>query len=106
MYQETISAESKMRTPDRIFKLELIDGKIAYTSKGTVDKRLFQDGEDANRLHCIMDLQNSLWSFKYDKGAVPPALQGMFTGIRQAKEHAERYFGGRNVKITEVADAK
>lgn len=103
---ETISAESKMRTPDRVFKLEPMEGKSIKASSGVIDPRLFKDGEDGNRLHCIMDLHNSLWAFKYDKGAIPPALQGMFTGIRQAKDHAERYFANRNVKITEVIDNK
>lgn len=103
-YSQTISPESKMRSPDRVFKLEIIDGKKPTSSLGVVDPRLFKEGEGGNRLHCIMDVQTSLWSLKYEKGAIPTALQGMFTGFKMAKEHAEKYFATRNIRISEVFD--
>lgn len=103
-YESRVSAESKMRLPDRIFKLEIIDGKKPMTSTGLVDPRLFKTGEDANRLHAVMDLNTCLWSFKYEKGAIPPALQGQYTGFRQLRQFAENYFAARNIKITEVYD--
>lgn len=98
------SPESKMRTPDRVFKLELIDGTKPLNSIGEVDTRLFKDGDSANRLHSVMDLQTSLWSLKYDKGTVPPALHGMFTSFNKSKEHAENYFRKRNIQIVQVFD--
>lgn len=101
-YESNISPESKMYNTDRIFKLELIDGKKATSSTGLLDNRLFKDGEDANRLHAVMDLQTTLWSLKYEKGAVPGALAGQYTGFRQAVDHATRYFANRNVKVVEV----
>ena len=103
-YQFTVSPESKMRSSDRIFSLTILDDKKPKNSIGVVDPRLFKEGEDANRLHCMMDQETSLWSFKYDKGAIPAALTGMFTGLKQAKDHAERYFLQRNIKITEIKD--
>ena len=90
------------QTSDRILKLEVIDGKKPLTSIGTVDPRLFKDGEDANRLHAVMDPETCLWSFKYEKGGLPPALKGQFTGFKALKKHADAYFVQRNVKVTEV----
>ena len=100
-----LSLESKMRAPDRVLMLELIDGKKPVSSTGLVDPRLFKDGEDANRLHAVMDQETCLWSFKYEKGAVPPARKDMkFTGFKKAKQFAEDYFLKRNIKITEIKD--
>lgn len=103
-YQYTESPESKMRTPDRVLKLEIIDGKKPINSIGIVDPRLFKDGPEANRLHILMDVQTSLWSIKYDKGAIPPALAGQFTGFKQAYDHAKTYFQNRNINIIQVQD--
>lgn len=104
MYESAISAESKMRSPDRILKLEIIDNKKPMSSIGMVDNRLFKDGDNANRLHIVMDTQTGLWSIKYDKGAVPLPLSGQYTGFRQARQHAEQYFLQRNIRIVEVLD--
>jgi hypothetical protein len=99
-----ISPESKMRSPDRILKLEPMEGKKTLNSMGIVDPRLFKDGEDGNQLHAVMDIDSCLWSFRYEKGSVPPALKGTFTGFRALKKYAEEYFTLRNIKITEVKD--
>lgn len=100
-----VSPESKMRSPDRILKLEPIDGKKPLSSTGLVDPRLFKDGEDGNRLHAVMDTSTCLWSFKYEKGAVPPTLKDQkFTGFKKLRDFAEDYFGKRNIRITEVKD--
>ena len=50
-----------------------------------------------------MDTETCLWSFKYEKGIVPPALKGTFTGFRALKKHADAYFETRNIKVTEAA---
>jgi hypothetical protein len=99
-----MSPESKMRSPDRVLQLELIDGMKPLNSMGIVDPRLFKDGEDANRLHAIMDAETCLWSFKYEKGGVPPALTGKYTGFKAAKKFAEDYFVKRNIRIKEIKD--
>lgn len=99
-----ISPESKMRSPDRILVLEPIDGLKAKSSTGLIDPRLFKEGEDANKLHLVMDMETCLWSFKYEKGMIPPALNGKFTGAKAAKKHAEDYFAKRNIRIKEVKD--
>jgi len=95
-----ISEESKMRSPDRILVLSVKPGMKPLNSLGTADPRLFT-GE--NKLHAIMD-SNSLWSFKYDMGNIPPPLQGKFTSFDILKKHAEVYFATRNIDIVEVKD--
>jgi hypothetical protein len=101
----SVSEESKLRSPDRVLVLEQIEGKNPRGGNGIIDPRLFKGGEDANRLHAKMDMETCLWSLHYEKGAVPPALQGLrFTGFKKAKQFAEEYFAKRNVKITEVKD--
>jgi hypothetical protein len=90
-----------MQAPDRILILEPVDGKPLDT-RGIVDPRLFKDGEGGNKLHAVMDSETTLWTFKYEKGTVPPALKGSFTGFRALKKHADEYFKQRNIKISEV----
>ena len=91
-----------MRDTDRILSLSVIEGTSAKNSTGFVDKRLFT-GE--HQLHCMMDLQSSLWSFRYSGNALlPEALQGTFTSFSKAYNHAEQYFLKRNVRISEVKD--
>lgn len=97
------SGESKMRSPDRILMLEQIEGKTAKQSSGSmIDPSLFKEG--GNRLHCVMDPETCLWTFKYEKGMVPPMLKGSWTGFRAAKKYAEDYFGNRNIRVSEVKD--
>lgn len=98
----SMSPESQTRAKDRIFRLEVIDGKKPNNSMGLVDPRLFKEGEDANRLRLTYEGETGLWSFKYDKGAVPQALSSRFTGVRQARDFAKGYFENRNIKIIEV----
>lgn len=98
-----ISPESKMRSPDRILILEPIEGR-PLNSKGIIDTRLFKDGEEGNKLHAVMDTESCLWSFRYEKGIVPSALKGTFTGFRALKKFADEYFLQRNIKITEIKD--
>lgn len=101
VYESRISGESKMRTPDRVLKLEIIDGTKPKTTLGTIDPALFNGN---NRLHAVMDLETSLWSMKYDNGNIPEVLKGQFTSFNRLKEHAEKYFRNRNIRITEVKD--
>ena len=100
----SFSPESKMKSADRILMLEPIDGQKPLSSLGITDPDLFKNDENANRLHAIMNPETCLWTFKYEKGAVPPALKGSFTGFRAIKKFAEEYYGRRNIKITEVKD--
>ena len=95
------TAETKQASPDRILVLEPMDGKVSKTISGTLDPTLFQDG--GNRLHAIMDTETCLWSFKYERGAVPSSFQGQrFTSFKTARKFAEDYFNRRNIKISEV----
>jgi hypothetical protein len=103
-YTSRISEESKMRSPDRILVLKPIEGKKPLDSGMRVDPRLFKDSADTNRLHGIMDLETSLWSMKYEKGSVPPALSGKFTGFKELLNAAKNYYNQRNIEIVEVKD--
>lgn len=100
-----VSPESVMKAPDRVLVLEPMEGKKALSSTGLVDPRLFKEGEEGNRLHAVMDMETCLWSFKYDKGAVPPYLKEQkFTGFKALKKCADDYFTKRNIRIREVKE--
>lgn len=92
---------AKMRSTDRVLVLSVMDGKKPLDSIGNSDKRLFT-GE--NKLHAIVDTQSMLWKLKYDMGAVPQLLQGVFTSFAALKKHAEGYYKLRNIEIKEVKD--
>lgn len=96
-----ISPESKMKSPDRVLVLTVMEGKKPLNTTGTSDPRLFT-GE--NKLHAVMDSGTCLWKFKYDMGIVPEPLKGTFTGFKALKKFADEYYGRRNILITEVKD--
>jgi hypothetical protein len=96
-----ISATANTYAADRVFNLKLIDGKTAVGSTGQLDPTLFKDG--GNKLHGLMDGETCLWYFKYEKGALPPALRDQtFTSFSKLQKYAEDYFRTRNVEISEV----
>jgi hypothetical protein len=103
VHHDPVEMSPVMRSTDRVFKLEILDDKLPKSSTGLVDKRLFAEGEDTNRLRAVME-PSGLWKLKYDKGAVPPPLQGMYTGFKQACDHARQYFLTRNIRIVEIKD--
>ncbi len=96
-----ISPESKMRTPDRILVLSVMDNKKPKNSIGNTDPRLFT-GE--NKLHAVIDQQTTLWHFKYDMGGIPEVLKCNFTSFKKLLEHAREYYATRNIEIKEVKD--
>jgi hypothetical protein len=93
------SPESKMRNPDRILVLSLIDGKAPKSSTGMIDPRLFT-GE--NKLHAKMDVTTNFWYFQYDSGILPEPLKQRFTSFKMLLKHAEDYFKTRNLEIKQV----
>jgi len=102
MINDYIPDDSKMKSFDRVLTLTPIEGKTAKDSRGVVDNRLFT-GEQT--LHCKMDLQTNLWRFQYGQnGLLPGGLEGDFTSFSKALQHAELYYGKRNVKVAEVKD--
>jgi hypothetical protein len=103
-YTSRISEESKMRSPDRILILRPMEGKKPLDTMMRVYPRLFKEGDDANKLHALMDLETSLWSMKYERGHVPAALSGRFTGFKQLLDAAKNYYNQRNIDIIEVKD--
>jgi hypothetical protein len=91
-------ALNRMRSTDRILVLERVDPK---GNIGLVDPGVF---EGKNNLHVVMDPNTCLWSFKYERGVVPPALKNKFTDFKTAQQQAESYFTTKNIKIVEVLD--
>lgn len=85
-----------MQPTDNILVLEKIDPK---GDTGLFDPEVFKG---KNNLHVVMDPSTCLWSFKYERGLVPPALKDRFTSLNFAKQHAEIYFATKNIKIVEV----
>lgn len=88
---------------DRLLTLRIADNKAPLNSTGLVDKRLFSGD---NKLHAIADLQTGLWSFRYERGGLPPALlDHKFTSFTSLFKYAKEYFIKRNIEITEVTNA-
>lgn len=92
---------SKMKSTDRVFVLEKIEGTATKDSKGMVDNRLFT-GE--NKLHAKMDPTNCQWYMQYESGVVPEPLMGRFTSFDKLKTHVENYYHKRNIKIKQVIE--
>jgi len=88
--------KDRNRGNDRIVTLKPIEGKQPLNTLGMVDKRLF-DGK--NQLHCILDPETSLWSFKLEQGLVPGALEQRFTTFGKALAYAKEYYAKRNVSV-------
>lgn len=99
--ESNVSYESKMRSPDRVLVLKVMDGKKVLSNGGFSDPRLFS-GE--NKLHAMMDPQTCMWKLKYDMGTLPEPLKGTFTGFRALKQYVQSYFEKRNIEIVEVKD--
>lgn len=96
-----ISPESKMRSPDRIIVLEIIDGKQPKSVTGMIDPRLFTGD---NKLHAVMDSATTLWFVKYEKGSVPEELKCRFTSFKSLRKAVEDHYVRRNIRIKEVLD--
>lgn len=92
---------SKLKSDDRVFRLDLIDKKAPLSSTGLVDRRLFT-GE--NKLHAVKDPQFGLWSVKYQQGMVPEALKQQFTSFKVLVKVVTEYFFKRNIQIVEIYD--
>lgn len=88
-----------MRSTDRILKLEKHDPK--QKDVGLIDPEVFSGG---NNLHVVMDPHTLFWTFKYERGHVPPQLRNKFTEFKVAKNHAESYFKTKNIRIKEIID--
>lgn len=92
---------SKNKSDDRLLKLKVIDGKKPLSGTGLVDPRLFT-GE--NDLHLFKDPRDNLWSFRYDRGTIPGALNQKFTSYAKAMSFVTVYLKTRNLEVYEVID--
>ena len=88
-----------LRSTDRILVLEKVN--VKDKDIGLFDPQVF---EGKNNLHLVMDPTTCMWTFKYERGVVPPVLKATFTSFKQAKEHAETYLASKNIKIVDVKD--
>lgn len=84
-----------MRSVDRQLKLERT-GDI-----GIIDPTVFTG---KNRLRILMDPVTTMWFYRYDRGVIPPQLQGKFTTFKKAFKKGEAYFAAKNIKITDIVD--
>lgn len=87
-----------LKSNDRILLLEKIDPK---GKTDMIDPQVF---EGKNNLHAVMDESNCLWSLKYERGLPPEPLRSRYTNFATAYAAAEKYFGMKNIKITQVID--
>jgi len=72
----SISPESKMRSPDRVLILNVIDPK---ERTGLMDPRVFAG---TNPLHAKRDDQAGLWYLHYENGILPEPLKQRFTSFK------------------------
>lgn len=86
---------------DRVLYIRPVDGLKPKSVTGLVDPRLFT-GE--NNLHLVMDTENCLWGFRYERGNIPGALNTKFTSVEKALEHAKSYLRDRNLEIYKIDD--
>jgi hypothetical protein len=93
--------ETKMKSNDRVFILEKMEGLDTKTTKGLIDNRLFT-GE--NKLHAKLDPQTSHWFMQYDSGVIPQSLSGRFTSFGKLRDHVEGYYNKRNIKIKQIIE--
>lgn len=93
--------KAKMRSDDRVFVLQPVQGKSAKDILGRADPRLFT-GE--NNLHAIYDDITGMWRLRYDMGALPEPLKQKFTTFNTAVDAVKKYFSSRNVEITKIID--
>jgi len=99
---QAFTAHEHMRATDRVLSLKPIEGKATISSTGLIDRRLFT-GE--NKLHAVQNNETTLWTFKYEKGQLPPILQNSsFTSFKSLLKFATDYFIRRNIEIKEIID--
>lgn len=103
MTAQSGNVDYKMRKTDIILILRPIDNK-ALNSIGLLDKTLFKDGAEGNKLHAIMDTQTCLWYLKYERGLIPPALRQQWTSYHKLLDFVKTYMKSRNIEIVEIRD--
>lgn len=83
----------------KILSLTITPGTKPKNSNGLTEARIMSGD---NKLQVIPD-QTSLWSFKYERGSLPPYLQEKkFTTFGQAFKFAYAYFAQRNILVEEI----
>ena len=94
----SISPESKMRSPDRILVLNVIDSNARI---GLIDPQVFTGN---NPLHAKRDDQAGLWYLQYEHGILPEPLKQRFTSFKALLKYSDDYFRKKNIAIKEVKD--
>lgn len=88
---------------EKIIKLEQIPGKTAKDSTGVIDRSLFKDDETANKLIAFQNPQTTLWTLRYERGALPEKLKNLqWTSIKNLMQDVTMYFAKRNIKVAGI----
>jgi len=83
----------------KVLSLTIMAGMKPKNANGLTEARIMAGD---NKLQVIPD-QTSLWSFKYERGSLPPYLQEKrFTTFGQAFKFAYAYFAQRNILVEEI----
>jgi hypothetical protein len=83
----------------KVLSLTIMPGTKPKNASGLTESRIMAGD---NKLQVIPD-QTSLWSFKYERGSLPPYLQEKkFTTFGQAFKFASAYFAQRNILVEEI----
>lgn len=84
----------------RTVTFKIMDDKKPLSSTGLADPRLYKGG---NKLYAQRG-EDFLWYVRYDKGALPPALQQKWTHFPRMVEDLNGYFNSRNIAIEQIED--
>lgn len=100
-HNATSKDHSKVMYNDvRTITFKLIDDKKPRSSTGISDPRLYQGD---NKLLATRG-EDFLWYVKYEKGAIPPALNQKWTHYPRMVADIEAYFNTRNIAIKQIED--
>lgn len=92
---------TKMKSNDRVFVLEKVEGTQGKSTSGMIDNRLFDGG---NKLHAKLDPHSMLWSVNMDKGLVPQVLKQQWTSFPKLKDYVTSYYANRGVRVKEIIE--
>src|SRR5438445_10985282 len=89
------------RSTDIIIDLKPREGEGTKNTSGITDNRLFT-GE--NKLHAVMDTQNTLWTLRYEKGVTPEPFKGQWTSFSKILNFVKDYYAKRNIDVVGIID--
>jgi len=92
----------KMRTNERKFVLERVEGDKVRRNDGTVDNTLFTGD---NNLIAVFDPETNMWGLRYEKGTLPGAFKDQrFTQFAKLVAYVKNYYAKRGIEVKEIVD--